>query len=114
VSILPTFYKQFIYSKAFFEAFFYLQFGFVIIWHKNISAKAVDKMLIKLTTVVNFTYILQAYSSFKSILRSFSLPIVRIFWQKNFSAKAAHKMLLKLTRKKEKKNIFYPFIFCTK
>jgi len=40
--------------KEFQAAFFNSQFGFEIFWHKNIGAKAAHKMLMKLTTVVNF------------------------------------------------------------
>jgi len=43
-----TFYEQLFSTKVFFEAFLYLQFGFVIFWQKNI---------VKLTTGIN---ILQA------------------------------------------------------
>jgi len=54
-------------------AFLWLQFGFVIFWHKNIGAKAACKILMKLTAVVNFTNILLAffrqYSSIKKITR---------------------------------------------
>jgi len=46
--------------KVFCEAFIYLQFGFVILWQKNISAKAACKMLVKLTAGVNSTNILRA------------------------------------------------------
>jgi len=45
--------------KVFCEAFLYLQFGFVIYWQKNIGAKAAHKMLMKLTTGLNFTNIFQ-------------------------------------------------------
>jgi len=38
-------------------AFLYLQFGFVIFWLKNIGARAVLKMLLKLTTGVQLTSI---------------------------------------------------------
>jgi hypothetical protein len=43
-----------------FAAFLLLQFGFIIFWPKNISAKAACKMLLKLIKGVNFTKILQA------------------------------------------------------
>jgi len=36
--------------ESFCAAFFYLLFGFVNFWRKNISAKAARKMLVKLTT----------------------------------------------------------------
>jgi len=66
VSISPIFYEQLYCTKLFCRAFFYLQFGFVIFCRKNIGAKAVGKMLMKLTPIVNFTNILQAIFSFKS------------------------------------------------
>jgi len=54
VSISPTFYKLFFHKKVFCRAFFYLQFG------KEIGSKAAHKMLVNLTTGVNFTNILRA------------------------------------------------------
>jgi len=42
--------SSFFGPKAFFEASLYLQFGFVILWQKNIGAKATRNMLMKLTT----------------------------------------------------------------
>jgi len=51
VSISPTFYEQLFHIKVFFATFLFLQFGFVIFfWQENIGAKAVCKMLAKLTT----------------------------------------------------------------
>ncbi len=44
--------------KVLCAAFPYLQFGFEIFCRKNISAKATCKMLVKLTSGVNFTNIL--------------------------------------------------------
>jgi len=38
------------FTKVFCAAFLYLQFGYVIFWLKNVGAKAVHKMLVKLTT----------------------------------------------------------------
>jgi len=35
-------------TKVFCSAFLYLQFGFVIFWHKNIGAKTARKVLVKL------------------------------------------------------------------
>jgi len=43
------FYKQLFHTKVFFKAFLYLQFGIVIFWQKETSAKAACKMLVKLT-----------------------------------------------------------------
>jgi hypothetical protein len=59
------------------------QFGFVIFWQKDLGAKAAHKMLVKLTTDVNFTNILQAAFSYKSFLRSF---YVLSIWVCNFLA----------------------------
>jgi len=42
-------------------------------WQKNIGAKAALKMLMKLTTGVNFINILSMPFLYKSVLRSFSL-----------------------------------------
>ncbi len=39
-------------------AFLYLQSGYVVFWQKNIVAKAACKMLVKVTTGVDFTNIL--------------------------------------------------------
>jgi len=41
--------------KVLCTAYLYLQFCFVIFWQKNIGAKGASKMLMKLTTGVNFT-----------------------------------------------------------
>jgi len=59
MSLLPT-YKQLFCAKVFGAAFLLLQFGFVIFWQKKIGAKAAHKMLVKITSVVNFTKILRA------------------------------------------------------
>jgi len=50
-SISSTFYLQLFRTKVFCTAFLWLQFGFLIFWHKNIGAKAAGKMLVKLTQV---------------------------------------------------------------
>ncbi len=47
---LPTFYMQPFYLKMFCAAFLCMQFGFVILWQKNIGAETAHKMLMKLTT----------------------------------------------------------------
>jgi len=62
--ISPTFYKQ-LFNESVFEAFLYLKFGFKKFWRNNIGAKDARKMLVKLTTGVNFI----------NILRSLFLPI---------------------------------------
>ncbi len=46
--------------KMYGAAFLYLHFGFEIFRQNNINAKVADKMLLKFTTAVNFTNILQA------------------------------------------------------
>jgi len=63
-------------AKVFFEAFFYLKFGFVIFWQKNISAKAAHKMLMKWTIRVNFINVLLETFLFESVFRSFSIVTV--------------------------------------
>jgi len=59
---------------------------------KNIGSKAACKMLMKLTTGVSFTYILQAALSNQRVLSSFSLFTVcastfigKEFWRKSWS-----------------------------
>jgi len=56
-------------------------------------------MWVKLRLALNFTNILQASFTFKSILRSFYVLSVwvRNIWQMEMSIKASHKMLVKLT-----------------
>ncbi len=49
VSISLIFYEQFFHTKVFNAAFMCFQFGFVIFWRKDFGAKAVHKMLVKLT-----------------------------------------------------------------
>ncbi len=76
-----------------------LQFGFVIFWRKDFSAKAAHKMLVKLTPGVNFSNILRAAFLYESFLCSF---YVLTNWACNFLAKgfwrkATHKLLVKLT-----------------
>ncbi len=51
VSISPIFYEQIFCMKDFCKAFVCLQLGFVIFWQKDFGAKAVNKMLVKLTQV---------------------------------------------------------------
>jgi len=54
-----TFLMQIFCTKEFSTAFLQLQFGFVIIWQKNIGAKPAYEMLVKLTTENNIIYILR-------------------------------------------------------
>jgi len=49
VSISPIFYEQIFCTKVFCTDFMCLQFGFVIFWRKDFGAKAVNKILVKLT-----------------------------------------------------------------
>ncbi len=49
MSISLIFYEQFFHTKVFYAAFMCFQFGFVIFWRKDFGAKAVHKMLVKLT-----------------------------------------------------------------
>jgi len=53
-------YEQLFCSKVFFEAFFYLQLGLVIFLMEEYWRKNASKILVKLTTAVNFIKILQA------------------------------------------------------
>jgi len=57
MSITLTSYGQLFYMKVFCTAFLCLQFGFAIFWHNEIGAKATHKILMQLTTGVNFTNI---------------------------------------------------------
>ena len=99
MSISSIFYKQLFHMNVFYSAFFYLQLSFVIFGQKNFSAKAARKMLVKLTTGVNFINILHKSFLYKSKLSSFSL--IRfgfaIFLFQNIGEKVKRKMLMKLT-----------------
>jgi len=46
--------SNFLNTIVFYAAFLQLQFDFVNFWKKNIGTKAAGKMLLKLTTGVNF------------------------------------------------------------
>ncbi len=96
------FYQHFSNSflcKSCFFAFMSLQFGFVIFWHKKIGTKAARKMLVKLTTGVNFINILHKSFLYKSKLSSFSQVTFGfvIFLCQIISKKCALKMLMKFT-----------------
>jgi len=71
-------------TKVFCKALLLLQFGLVFFWKKNTSAKAAYKMLVKLTTGVNFINILLVNFLYKSVLPSFSLITI---WLVNYLAK---------------------------
>ncbi len=62
VSISPIFYEQLFRIKDFCAAFMCLQFGFVIFWQKDFSAKPAHKMLVKLTQGVATTLNITAFS----------------------------------------------------
>ena len=49
VSISPTIYEQLFCMKVFCATFLYLQFGFINFWQKEIGAKVVHKLPVKLT-----------------------------------------------------------------
>jgi len=99
VSISPTFYEQLFLTKVFYAASLYLQFGFVFFWLKNIGTKAACKMLVKLTTGVNFINVL--WVAFAPV----DPKSVKIYWQLDWilmllgttGVKAVRKMLVKLT-----------------
>jgi hypothetical protein len=84
---------RFFHSNMFWEAFLCLHKGFVIFWQKNISAKAACKMFMKLTTGVNFIYILCSTFGTKVFCQAFLYLLLGfvIFWQKNIGTKAACK-----------------------
>ena len=50
-AIRITFHKHILCTEVFCTVFPYLQFEFVVFWHKEINAKAARKMLVKLTFV---------------------------------------------------------------
>ena len=57
-SISLTFYKQLFCMKVMHAACLCLQYGFDFFWQKEIAAKAANKMLVKLTTILpNFVFI---------------------------------------------------------
>ncbi len=58
MSISSTFNEQLFQTKVYCAAFPFHYFAFVIFWWKNMGAKAVHKVLVKLTTDVNFSNIL--------------------------------------------------------
>ena len=78
-SISPTFYNQLFCIKVFCAPFLCLQFGFVFFWQKEISAKATDRLLVKLTKEVNFTNILQPAFLYKIVLCIFSVLTVWVY-----------------------------------
>jgi hypothetical protein len=51
--ISPIFYEHTFQTKEFYAAFC-IQFGFVFFWPKEIEAKCDHKMLLNLTTSINF------------------------------------------------------------
>jgi hypothetical protein len=51
VNFTNIFMSSFFCAKVFCAAFMCLQFGFVTFWQKDFGAKAVHKMLVKLTPV---------------------------------------------------------------
>ncbi len=56
MSILPTFYEELFCTKVVCKAFLYLKFafGYLLFWRKKIDGKGDLKMLVKMTTGVNF------------------------------------------------------------
>jgi len=95
--------------KVFCEAFLYLQFGFVIYWQKNIGAKAAHKMLMKLTTGLNFTNIFQGvFFLTKALSGAFCTYNMWLYFlsKGHYGKKAALKILEKLTTGVNFTNIF--------
>jgi len=71
--------------KILFAAFIILIFGFEFFWWKKIVAKSAFKMLLKLTTGVNFTIILQAaYLCISFMFLQLGYEIN--FWQKEIES----------------------------
>ena len=75
-SISSTFYEHLFCTKMLFAAFMCLQPGFVIFWQKEISAKAACKMLVILTTGVNFINFLRVAVSYEM----FCVPFLYFMW----------------------------------
>jgi len=92
VLLSPSFYAWLFRMKVLCANFLWLQIGFVIFLQKNIDAKVACKMLMKITTGVNFTNILQIAFSYKSVLCSFSVHTVWVcnFLRKKMVEKTAH------------------------
>ncbi len=58
-SISPTFYARLFRTKLLREAFLYLKVSFVLFLRKNISAKVVRKVLVKLTRVRHIFHLIK-------------------------------------------------------
>jgi len=74
--------------RSTFRSFFYLQFGLVLFWQKNIGTKAAHKMLIKFTTSVIFTSFYEQLLRTKMLCSAF-LNHMNFFLRKNIGAKAS-------------------------
>jgi hypothetical protein len=76
VSISFIFYEQFFHTKVFYAAFMCFQFGFVIFWQKDFGAKAVHKMLVKLTPGCRHKkiFVVSSRNELLKILEKCSIP----------------------------------------
>jgi len=74
-------------SRLFFTAFVCFLFGFVFFWQKEIAVKAACKILVKLTTGVNFTNILWATHNGYTH-EKIENCIFCVFWENSFFIRA--------------------------
>jgi len=110
VSISPSFYKQLFLYNIVLWSFSLVTHYFYNFCQKEIGEKSARKMLVKLTTGVNFTSILLMTFLHKSVLRSFSLNTL---WLWNFVSKAAPKMLVNWLQVSISPTL-HLWLFCTK
>ena len=81
----------------------YLHFRFILVWHKEIGAKAAPRMLVKLTANIDrcgqfhqhFMINIFVQMRFAQLILYFKFVFV-IFCRKEIGKKADHKMWLKL------------------
>jgi len=59
-------------------AFLYLQFGFAILWQKNIGRKAAHKMLSKLTSKISSTHATLAFSTKQNDKLSLAKSVLKL------------------------------------
>jgi len=109
-SISATFYKQFCCLRMFCIALWCQQFGFVFFLQKNIEAKiAHKKVLVKLTTGVDFVNILIAVFLYRSALHSFYvLTVCNLYFLAKGNSKKMpnfeNRTIPKLAKKKSSEN----------
>jgi hypothetical protein len=85
VSISSIILQAAFWCKRVLRCFYSLQFGFVIFWQKNRSAKAVCKMLV--------IFYEQLFIEFWGAYLCFQFVFV-FFWQKDIKTKSLHKIFV--------------------